>query len=168
MQQRVGLAQAILGRPAVLFLDEPTSALDPRGRVEVRELLGELSADGATVFLNSHLLTDVEKLCREVAIMSQGKVIRAGEIGALAGETRLEIDVDRLTEAVQARVEQAFGPVTTLNGRSSFSIDLYDREKAPDLASLLVAEGVRLYRMEPVSTSLEETFLQLVKEGEQD
>ena len=86
MQQRLGLAAALLGDPALVILDEPTSALDPVGRDDVRAIIREARDRGSTVFLNSHLLGEVERLCDRVAIVNHGRVIAAGTLGELLGE----------------------------------------------------------------------------------
>ena len=86
MKQRLGLAQAILGRPDLLILDEPTADLDPMGRRDVRTLISGLKAQGTTILLNSHLLSEVERVCDEVAIMSRGRVIKQGPMDELVPE----------------------------------------------------------------------------------
>src|SRR5580704_11026704 len=97
MMQRVGLAQAIVNDPEILFLDEPTSGLDPAGRKLVRDLIREQRERGATVFLNSHLLGEVEQSCDRVAFIRQGNVIATHEMGAWqAGKTEVEIQVARV------------------------------------------------------------------------
>jgi len=87
MMQRVGLAQALLNDPALVFLDEPTSGLDPLGRREVRDLIHELRAAGVTVFLNSHFLSEVEVTCDRVAIVKRGRVVRIGTLAELTRQT---------------------------------------------------------------------------------
>ncbi len=102
MQQRLGLAVALLGDPVVIFLDEPTSALDPVGRREVRRLLGELRREGKTIFLNSHLLTEVEMVCDRVAVMRAGRVAAAGRLEELlppADEVEVRLGWDSLSSA---------------------------------------------------------------------
>jgi ABC-2 type transport system ATP-binding protein len=86
MRQRLGLAAALLGEPALLVLDEPTDGIDPRGRVEVRAILGEERARGATIFLNSHLITETEQICDHICILVRGRVVRAGTMRALCGD----------------------------------------------------------------------------------
>jgi ABC-2 type transport system ATP-binding protein len=88
MKQRLGLAQAIIGRPQLLILDEPTADLDPIGRRDVRELITGLKARGTTVLLNSHLLSEVERVCDRVAIMARGRILKEGPMGELVPEGR--------------------------------------------------------------------------------
>jgi ABC-2 type transport system ATP-binding protein len=88
MKQRLGLAQAILGRPKLLILDEPTADLDPMGRRDVRELIGQMKALGTTVLLNSHLLSEVERVCDRVAIMARGRIVEEGPLHDLVPEGR--------------------------------------------------------------------------------
>jgi ABC-2 type transport system ATP-binding protein len=99
MKQRLGLAQAILGRPRLLILDEPTSDLDPIGRRDVRELINGLKAQGTTVLLNSHLLSEVERVCDRVAIMIRGQILKEGPMDEVVPEGRT------LEEAFMALVE---------------------------------------------------------------
>ena len=144
MTQRLGLALALLHRPELVLLDEPTSALDPVGRREVRELVRELAAAGVTVFLNSHLLTEVEAVCDRVAIVSHGRVLVSGPLDDLALLGR------------HGQVVRVEGTAVTL------AVDTLD--VAPDLARLLVTSGYRLYGLVPVQRSLEDVFVDLVGE----
>ena len=107
MQQRVGLAQALLNEPALVFLDEPTSGLDPVGRYEVREIIRELRQRGVTVFLNSHFLSEVEVTCDRVAIVKRGRLVRVGSLEELtAGATQIEIRAAGLTAVLLAGLAQ--------------------------------------------------------------
>lgn len=106
MRQRLGLAAALLGEPELLVLDEPTDGIDPLGRAEIRQILGEERARGATIFLNSHLLAETERVCDRIAVLSDGKVVREGALEALCrSATRFRArfapgcDVDVLTRA---------------------------------------------------------------------
>jgi ABC-2 type transport system ATP-binding protein len=107
MQQRLGIAQALVGRPALLLLDEPTSALDPVGRRTVRELLVELRRRGQAVLLNSHLLSEVELVCDRVAIVNRGRVRSAGGVRVIEGAGR--DDAPRIVAELVAGGEQVFG-----------------------------------------------------------
>jgi ABC-2 type transport system ATP-binding protein len=163
MTQRLGLALALLHRPDLVLLDEPTSALDPVGRREVRELVRELAAGGVTVFLNSHLLTEVEAVCHRVAIVSQGRVVASGPLDDLAGAvTQLRVLLDRVDREVLALLSRN-GQVARVEGTAvTVAVDTLD--VAPDLARLLVSSGYRLYGLVPVQRSLEDIFVDLVGE----
>jgi len=142
MQQRLGLAQALVGSPPVLLLDEPTSALDPSGRRTVRELLEELRARGHTVLLNSHLLSEVELVCDRVAIISRGRLVAEGSPAELSRERGVE-------------VETASG--TRVFERST-------RADAPGIVARLVAEGEQVFGVRVLSTTLEDVYLEAVGE----
>jgi ABC-2 type transport system ATP-binding protein len=163
MTQRLGLALAILHRPDLVLLDEPTSALDPVGRRDVRELVRELAAGGATVFLNSHLLTEVEAVCDRVAIVSQGRVIASGPLDDLAGAvSQLRLMLDRADRDLLALVGR-YGDVVRVEGTAvTLAVDTLD--VAPDLATVLIGAGYRLYGLVPVQRSLEDVFVDLVGE----
>jgi ABC-2 type transport system ATP-binding protein len=163
MTQRLGLALAILHRPDLVLLDEPTSALDPVGRRDVRELVWELAAGGVTVFLNSHLLTEVEAVCDRVAIVNQGRVVASGPLDDLAGavaQVRLLLDrVDRdLLELLGG-----YGDVDRVEG-TAVTLDVDTLDVAADLARVVVGSGYRLYGLVPVQRSLEDVFMDLVGE----
>ena len=141
MQQRLGLAVALLGAPEIIFLDEPTSALDPVGRSDVRALIERLRARGTTVFLNSHLLGEVERVCDRVCVIDRGRVVADGAIDTLGGAAR----------GVRVRLDEGWRE--------------YDLAAAeiPALVSRLVAEGARVHAVEPLHTTLEDRFLALVR-----
>src|SRR3954447_20649320 len=143
MQQRLGLAQALVGRPRVLLLDEPTSALDPAGRRTVRELLEELRQRGIAVLLNSHLLSEIELVCDRVAILSRGLLVREGRPSELAGQGGVEVE--------------------TAGGIRRFPDAT--REDAPRIVADLVAAGEAVYGVRVVRDTLEEVYLEAV-EGE--
>jgi ABC-2 type transport system ATP-binding protein len=163
MTQRLGLALALLHRPELVLLDEPTSALDPVGRREVRELVRELAAAGVTVFLNSHLLTEVEAVCHRVAIVNQGRVVASGPLDDLAGAvTQLRVLLDRVDREVLALLSR-HGQVARVEGTAA-TLAVETLDVAPDLARLLVTSGYRLYGLVPVQRSLEDIFVDLVGE----
>lgn len=158
MQQRVGLAQAIVHRPTLVFLDEPTSALDPLGRRDVRNLITRLRDEGVTVFLNSHLLSEVELVCDRVAIVNHGRVVRAGALAdLLAGEHVLRITVDNATAELVAAL-RAWGTVERLDARE-LRIVTSGPEVAPAVAAAVIAQGRQLFALIPEQHSLEEVFL---------
>jgi ABC-2 type transport system ATP-binding protein len=145
MQQRLGVAQALVGEPRLLLLDEPTSALDPVGRRTVRLLLEELRARGVSVLLNSHLLSEIELVCDRVAILLAGELVAAGSPAELARPRGVELETD---EGVR------------LVARAT-------REDAPRLVDEAVRAGRRVYGVRVLTSTLEETYLEAVQ-GEMD
>jgi ABC-2 type transport system ATP-binding protein len=140
MQQRLGIAQALVGEPALVLLDEPTSALDPAGRRTVRELLEDLRARGVAVLLNSHLLSEVELVCDRVVIVDRGRTVAEGTPAELAAPGGVEI-------------ETAGGTRRYPDAR---------REDVPQLIALLMADGERIYGARVVTGTLEDAYLDLV------
>jgi ABC-2 type transport system ATP-binding protein len=140
MQQRLGLAQALVGAPPLLLLDEPTSALDPVGRRTVRGLLEELRRRGTSVLLNSHLLSEVELVCDRVAILLHGRLVAEGSPAELARARGVEIETDRGVELFEGAA----------------------REDAPRLVAELVAAGRQIYGVRALTSTLEETYLEAV------
>ena len=145
MQQRLGVAQALVGEPRILLLDEPTSALDPVGRRTVRLLLEELRGRGVSVLLNSHLLSEIELVCDRVAILLAGEVVAAGTPAELARPRGVELETDE--------------GVRTIAGAT--------RDDAPRLVAEAVAAGRRVYGVRVLTSTLEETYLEAVG-GETD
>jgi ABC-2 type transport system ATP-binding protein len=168
MQQRVGLAQALLNRPALVFLDEPTSGLDPVGRYEVREIIRELRSQGVTVFLNSHYLSEVEVTCDRVAIVKGGRLVRVGTLDELtSGASEIEIRAEGLTDALLAGLAQ-WGPVTVpdeqRDGLYHVHMQVTDEKVLPKIANYLVACGAQLFSLAPQRPSLEELFMRVMAE----
>lgn len=164
MLQRIGLAQALLHRPSLVFLDEPTSGLDPLGRILVREILAELRAAGTSVFLNSHLLGEVEATCDRVAFVRAGRVIHESRLEDLPGAWTLTIAVAGLDEATGSGLAQ-FGEIVE-SGENRVRMVVGGRETLPRVASYLVERGIPLYGMETSRPSLEEVFLDLMGDGQ--
>ena len=162
MQQRLGLGVALLGRPELVLLDEPTSALDPVGRHDVREIIRGLKARGTTVFLNSHLLSEVEQVCDRVAVVDRGRVIAIGSMQEILGrDGAVRLRVTGLTpEGTQAL--GGFGSLTAEGEWLTFRGLTADR--VPDLVADVVRRGGRVYAVEPRHETLEDRFLQLLRE----
>jgi ABC-2 type transport system ATP-binding protein len=158
MQQRLGLGVALLGSPEVVFLDEPTSALDPVGRRDVRDIIRHLRDRGVTVFLNSHLLGEVEQVCDRVAVVHHGTVIASGPLGALLSNSGVRVRVEGLGPAA-AKLER-FGQLH--QDGEWISIEGLALEGVPDLVSEIVALGGRVYAVEPRHQSLEDRFMELL------
>ena len=159
MQQRLGLGVAMLGRPEVIFLDEPTSALDPVGRKDVRDIIRNLRDLGATVFLNSHLLTEVEQVCDRVAIVHHGTVIASGPLEGMLSDPGVRVRVDGLEPVALEKLER-YGSVHEDGGWISVEGVLLDG--IPALVADIVAMGGRVYAVEPRHHSLEDRFMELL------
>lgn len=164
MQQRIGLACSLLPEPDLLFLDEPTSALDPIGRKEVRDIILELKSRGKTVFLNSHLLSEVELICDSVCIINKGSVVRYGKIDEiLKSSIILEIHAD--TNDIILNKLSAFDPeMTNINGRIKITVD--GKENIHNIASTIINNGGKLYELIAHRESLENVFINSIKGGD--
>jgi ABC-2 type transport system ATP-binding protein len=143
MQQRLGLAQALVGSPTLLLLDEPSSALDPNGRRAVRGLLAELKERGVGVLLSSHLLSEVELVCDSVAIIDGGRLVVEGTPEELTRTSGVEI--------------------TTADGKQSFPETEHDQ--VPELVAKLVAEGEKIFAVSPTSSTLEDFYVETIPES---
>ena len=163
MQQRLGLAVALLGSPQLVVLDEPTSALDPLGRADVRSIVRRARDAGSTILLNSHLLTEVERVCDRVAIVDHGRVLASGAITDLLGESTVRVHVTDLAPDGLAGLAR-FGPVE-LDADGWLSIAGMDADAIPDLVAAMVAAGGRVHAVDPGRASLEDLFLRLVGGG---
>ncbi|MFN0008933.1 MAG: ATP-binding cassette domain-containing protein [Planctomycetota bacterium] len=164
MQQRIGLAQALVHDPQVVFLDEPTDGVDPLGRAAIRGIVQELKARGVTVFINSHLLMEVELVCDRVAIMLNGKVIREGSVDELRPRTgSVYFDL----REVPVDLERLLAGVGTDLARSASGFDLKVDERELDVAiDRLRAAGVGIREISRRRLTLEESFIHVVNEGQ--
>lgn len=164
MQQRVGLACALLPDPDLIFLDEPTSALDPLGRREVREIMLELRKKGKTIFLNSHLLSEVEMICDRVAIIKKGSIVKEGAMGnLLAGAVEVDMWVEGITQKMVDELSVLGSPVKVEG--SLIRLSLRETGDIPVAAEVVVNSGGRLFSLNTRQNSLEDLFVDLVKEG---
>jgi ABC-2 type transport system ATP-binding protein len=161
LQQRLGLAVALLGRPDLLVLDEPTSALDPVGRSDVREVLVAARDAGATILLDSHLLSEVERVCDRVVILDKGRVVASGTPDELVRGRGVRIRVSGLAEDAVARLDR-FGPIVT--DGAWLTVDT-SPDSVPDVVAAIVSAGGRIHAVEPARGTLEERFLSLVGHG---
>jgi len=160
MQQRLGLAVALLGSPALVVLDEPTSALDPAGRADVRSIIRRARDAGSTVFLNSHLLTEVERVCDRVAILDRGRVLASGRLDDLLGESTVRIRVTDLPAAAVALLGR-FGRLVASDD-DWLSIAAIDPDAIPDAVAAIVAAGGRVHSVNAGRATLEDRYMQLV------
>ena len=162
MQQRAGLAQAILNDPELVILDEPTSALDPLGRREVREIVAGLKERGKTVLLNSHLLGEIEMTCDQVAILKKGEVIRVGAMDdLLAAPATVEMRVQNISPAL-LRALESLARTIAVDGEE-IAIGIGDEAIIPELAAVVVGHGGRLLSLIPKRESLEDLFIRVVE-----
>jgi ABC-2 type transport system ATP-binding protein len=161
MMQRVGLAQAIVNDPEILFLDEPTSGLDPAGRKLVRDVISEQRNRGATVFLNSHLLGEVEQSCDRVAFIRDGRIVGRYEMGGWQStETEVQIRVAQINSAAIERLK-AFTQDVRLDGEL-LRLRVMQTDHLPEVVRCLVENGAQVFSVVPQRVSLEELFLQMM------
>jgi len=162
MLQRIGLAAALLNEPHLVFLDEPTSGLDPLGRLIVRDVIQELRAQGTAVFLNSHLLSEVEITCDRVAFVKNGRVVRETSMRETSNVTDVELIVKNSTPRLLRELEQFGKNVRQLNG--SIHLETENETHIPEINRWLVAQGVDVYKIGAAKPSLEEMFLEVMGE----
>ncbi len=163
MAQRLGIAAALLARPELVFLDEPTSGLDPLGRLMVRDLIRELRAEGVTVFLNSHLLGEVEATCDRVAFVKQGRVVHELALGADARGADVRLVAGPLDDAALAELAR-FGTDVRRDGEG-VRLRVADESALPQIARWAVARGAPLSHLSAARDTLESVFLR-VMDGE--
>jgi ABC-2 type transport system ATP-binding protein len=164
MTQRAGLAQALINSPELVFLDEPTSGLDPLGRLLVRDIIQELRDRGTTVFLNSHLLGEVEATCDRVVFVRGGRVVRELSLAQAPGDIAVELRIAPLDQATIAGLAQ-FGSGIT-HTRELLRMRVGDASVIPELAAWLVGRGSRLYELRSRRRSLEEWFVEIMGDGQ--
>ena len=160
MKQRLGIAYALLGDPTLLFLDEPTNGLDPAGMAEVRELIRQLSGEGRTVLLSSHLLHEVEQVCDSVAILSRGRLIAQGAIRDLLRQ-RGAIRLSTTDDTKAATIISALPWVMAVTAEKGYLMAEAPPERSWELTTALAEQGVAVKEMSPVQVSLEGYFLEV-------
>jgi ABC-2 type transport system ATP-binding protein len=163
MLQRIGLAQSLLNHPALVFLDEPTSGLDPVGRRLVRDVIHDLRQAGTCIFLNSHLLSEIEVTCDRVAFIRHGEVVRILDISALnKNQSLVTIRADGWNPDVLLGMEQWGRDIHPEDGQVTLTVQ--DEAHIPALNRYLVQQGVNVFAITPVRRSLEEVFIETVGE----
>jgi ABC-2 type transport system ATP-binding protein len=162
MLQRVGLAQALIHEPKLLVLDEPSDGVDPVGRKQIRDILHRLEEKGVTIFLNSHLLQEVELFCRDVAIIRKGKVALEGTVKDLTSEGGYRVDVEHVSDNLAAELKSRAKGVVSNNGTLQF---LYNtREEANKAFDTVRAANCEVTAMTKASSTLEEVFIRTVEQ----
>lgn len=164
MRQRLGLAAALLRPRQLLVLDEPTNGMDPQGTREIRNLVAEIAADGATVFLSSHLLAEIEQICTHAGVMSQGRLLTQGPLTDLraAGGSRLRVDVDDTAATIEVLSRLGLGDLEVTDGTVTAKLD----GQAPEACNrALVERGIGVWGLAVERPSLEDLFVSLTGEG---
>jgi ABC-2 type transport system ATP-binding protein len=160
MLQRLGLAQALIHSPSMLILDEPTDGVDPVGRRQIRDVLTRCEEQGVTIFINSHLLVEVELFCREVAILDKGKVALSGKMHDLTAGKGYRLTV---AEAPEGLVEQLRAKATSMASRNGFvDFQFATRQSANEAVDLLRAEHCEIESLAATTSTLEEIFVRTV------
>jgi ABC-2 type transport system ATP-binding protein len=163
MLQRIGLAQALIHEPELIFLDEPTSGLDPMGRRMVRDIIRARRERGATVFLNSHLLSEIEITCDQVVFIREGEVVTSRDMRSPhEDEVHVDVRARKLTKECIAGLAQ-WGAAAALDDER-LTIVAPSREALPDILRHLVVAGAQVYQFTPQRVSLEELFLSVMGE----
>ncbi len=161
MLQRLGLAQALIHSPSMLILDEPTDGVDPVGRRQIREILTRFEEKGVTIFINSHLLAEVEAFCREVAILHKGKVALSGKMHELTAGKGYRLSV---ANAPAALVEELRANATSLASRDGLTdLQFPSRELANDALDRVRAQKCDIEALVPTTSTLEEVFVRTVE-----
>jgi ABC-2 type transport system ATP-binding protein len=168
LQQRLGLAQAIVNKPKLLILDEPFSGLDPTGRAEFREILLNLNQEGTTIFISSHILSDVQTLCQSVSILSGGVVKKSFSL-----DQRAELFGEQMTLTVQAEVEPNIGIAPKITRKTPHGVEWKYSFNNPEDASgglkralkLQDLNSLKILEYQSEARSLEEIFLEVTKES---
>lgn len=161
MMQRLGIAQALIGDPDLLVLDEPTSGLDPAGRKDVRDLISSLRAEGKTIFLSSHILSDIEHVCDRVIIIDHGRLVRTGSMQELLAERDcVRITVDHLPESIERSLVEHGASVKRDGTETSIFVD---KDHKRLVQEQLWASGCDVLSLTATRNSLEDVFLSLVE-----
>ncbi|MGH9394376.1 MAG: ABC transporter ATP-binding protein, partial [Terriglobales bacterium] len=165
MQQRIGLAQALLNDPELIFLDEPTSGLDPLGRLLVRDIIAEQRARGAAVFLNSHLLGEIEVSCDRVAFLRAGRVLATRDLrGREAGAICVRVRARKMPRAFWEQHRFDAGAAPPAEGEPCWLRAAAD-SALPALLAALLAAGAEIFECAPQGPSLEAMFLDIIGRG---
>jgi len=163
MMQRIGLAQALIHEPELVFLDEPTSGLDPMGRHLVRDIIRNERKRGATVFLNSHLLSEVEITCDTVVFIKQGEVVGSRDLHtAPDGEIHVRVRAHNLRHELLSGLARWTTSAQIQDDRLTFST--HSMDLLPEILRYLVCSNVDVFEFTPERLSLEESFLKIMGE----
>jgi ABC-2 type transport system ATP-binding protein len=160
MLQRLGLAQALIHSPSLLILDEPTDGVDPVGRRQIRDILTRFEARGVTIFINSHLLAEVETFCREVAILQKGKVALSGKLSDLVAGKGYRLTIPKPSDALAEAIRSRASAMSSRDGLLDFQFAT--RQQANEAVDLLRAEHCEIEELAPTTSTLEDVFVKAV------
>ncbi|MHB0875397.1 MAG: ABC transporter ATP-binding protein [Anaerolineae bacterium] len=168
MRQRLGLAMALLGQPELLILDEPTNGLDPAGIHEMRDLVRRLPEEhGTTVFISSHLLSEVEQMASHIGIINDGRLLFQGTLADLREQTQQELSIGVSRPELAEALLRRGGWIARHTGDHTLAVVAGDRAEAAKVNEVLVKEGIEVYHLSLTAPTLEETFLRLTGRTEQ-
>lgn len=161
MMQRLGIAQAMINEPDLIFLDEPTDGVDPIGRKEIRDILIGLKDKGKTIFLNSHLLSEIELICNKVAILNKGELIKEGTIDEItsSGNNYIFSTTDLSDEVINILLSQYFASV---HGKNEFIVNTDSTEKLNTIIDILRKNNILILSFFKEKNSLENMFINLI------
>lgn len=163
MMQRIGLAQAMITDPEIIFLDEPTDGVDPIGRKEIRDIMLKLKQQGKTIFLNSHLLSEVELITDRIAILNKGKLIREGNVEDLTTKGELiRIKINSDFEKIYSIPDFKFNSP----GNNLIEVQVDEKSKINEVIDILRKNEIGIESINPVKSSLEDLFINLIEEAE--
>jgi ABC-2 type transport system ATP-binding protein len=167
MLQRIGIAQALIHNPELLLLDEPTSGLDPIGTKEVRDIILEEKKKGKTIFLNSHLLSEIERTCDRVAILNRGKLVKIGSLGELSESApTILVEVEAGSKTLLKGLEKVSKNVRVEENK--YHLTPKDKDTKAAIPEIIVKAGARLVSISEEKESLEDIFYRVVKEEEEN
>jgi ABC-2 type transport system ATP-binding protein len=163
MMQRLGLAQSMINNPDLIFLDEPTDGVDPIGRKEIRDVLLDLKGQGKTIFLNSHLLSEVELICDRVAILNKGNLLKVGSVEDITTAENIYVFITGdLNDEISTKI--LTGHKGTLSGKNEFRCTANTVEELNNVIDLLRKSGVLIHSVSREKNSLEDMFINLIEE----
>jgi ABC-2 type transport system ATP-binding protein len=163
MMQRLGLAQSMINNPDLIFLDEPTDGVDPIGRKEIRDILIHLKSKGKTIFLNSHLLSEIELICDRVAILNKGILIKEGSVEDITTKANTyKFNTNELNDKIMNLLLNQHKAV--LNGRNEFLCNVKDVEELNGVIDYLRTEKILILSVQQEKNSLESMFINLIEQ----
>ena len=165
MTQRIGLAQALIPDPDILMLDEPTDGVDPVGKIEIRNALKQIKSEGKTIFINSHLLSEVESVADRVAILVGGKVRKVGSVDELTSR-KSQFEIEAAFDGSDFDLESIKGRIIAREG-NRVVLELVDEEDINSVIDALRSRNISIRSVNPLRISLEESFLETVSEPEE-